>query len=76
MEIKVVQVNFALKVDRSGETGAHIAWAAWGVGGRGGAAVKGKEGDNERKERLNDISKPAQGIDKGTTNRAITSTPT
>lgn len=31
MEIKVVQVNFAFKVYRSGETTAHISSASWGV---------------------------------------------
>ena len=50
-----------------------------GEGGEGGGGGEGKEGDKERKERrecLNDISKSARGIDKGTTNRAIASTST
>ena len=29
MEIKVIQVNFAFKVYRSGETAAHISSASW-----------------------------------------------
>jgi len=58
MEIKVIQVNFAFKVYWSGETTAHISSAAWGwVRWVVVARVKGKGGDKERKERLNNISK-------------------
>lgn len=61
VKIKVVQVNFAIKVDRGGETTAHISSATWEgrVGGKGWRyeRIKGKEGDKERKERLSDISK-------------------
>ena len=45
VEIKVVQVNFAFKVYRGGETAAHISSIAGGEGG--GGAVKGGEGDKE-----------------------------
>lgn len=42
MEIKVVQADFAFKVDGSGETTAHIASAGWGWGGA--AATKERKG--------------------------------
>jgi len=52
MEIKVVQVNFAFKVYRSGETTAHISSVSGGMRVVAGA-VKGKErkGIKERKGR-------------------------
>ena len=51
MEIKVVQVDFAFKVYRSGETAAHICIGD--LGGMREGVVGGEEGDKEREERLN-----------------------
>ena len=50
MEIKVVQVNLAFKINRSGETTAHISSTTWWwwVGGEGGRRVKGKEREGIR----------------------------
>lgn len=42
MEIKVVQVDLAFKIYRSGETRAHSSSAAWE--GEGGEAAKEREG--------------------------------
>jgi hypothetical protein len=44
MEIKVVQVNFAFKINRSRETAAHISSTTWWWGGERVRRVKGKGG--------------------------------